>query len=70
MFVRLMRCSVRLAAYGCASFAAQRETHAAQHTTHNHLLNVLNYNFNKERYMLPEDDGVIETCRNVLNVLI
>jgi len=22
--------------YGCASYAVQRETHAAQHTTHNH----------------------------------
>jgi len=32
-------------------------------------LNVLNYNFSKEQYMLPEDDRVIETCRSVLNVL-
>jgi len=28
-------------------------------------LNVLNYNF-----MLPEDDRVVETCRNVLSVLM
>jgi len=34
------------------------------------LLNVLNYNFSKEQYMLPEDDRVIETCRSVLNVLM
>jgi len=33
-------------------------------------LDVLNYNFGKEQYMLPEDDGVIETCRRVLNVLM
>ena len=31
-------------------------------------LNVLNYNFRKEQYMLPEDDRVFETCRSVLNV--
>ena len=30
----------------------------------------LSYNFNKEQYMLPEDDRVIETCRSVLNVLM
>ena len=30
----------------------------------------LNYNFNKERCMLPEDDRVIETCRFVLSVLM
>jgi len=33
-------------------------------------LNVLNYTFSKEQYMLPEDDRVIETCRSVLNVLM
>ena len=77
------------------SYAVQRETgysqtHAAQHTAHNHdshaktrhaakapkltkrsnSLNVFNYSFSKEQYMLPEDDRVIETCRSVLNVLM
>jgi len=33
-------------------------------------LNVLNYNFSKEKCMLPEDDRVIETCRGVLSVLM
>jgi len=33
-------------------------------------LNVLNYNFSKEQYMLPEDDRVIETWRRVLNVMM
>jgi len=33
-------------------------------------LNVLNYNFSKEQYMLPEDDRVIETCRRILIVLM
>jgi len=33
-------------------------------------MKVLNFNFSKEQYMLPEDDRVIETCRSVLNVLI
>jgi len=33
-------------------------------------LNVLNYNFSKEQYMFPEDERVIETCRNVLNILM
>ena len=32
--------------------------------------NVLNYNFNKEQYMLPEDDRVIEAFRRYLNVLM
>ena len=60
-------------------------THAAQRTTHtqkhdmlpqhqvnirSNSPNVLNYNFSKEQYMLPEDDRVIETCRSVLNVLM
>jgi len=27
----------------------------------------LNYNFNKEQCMLPEDDCVIETCRSILS---
>jgi hypothetical protein len=30
----------------------------------------LNYNFNKEQSMLPEDDRMIETCRSVLSVLM
>jgi len=30
----------------------------------------LNYNFSKEQCTLPEDDRVIETCRNVLSVLM
>ena len=33
-------------------------------------MKVLNYNFNNEQYMLPEDDRVIEICRSVLNVLM
>jgi len=33
-------------------------------------LSVLNCNFSKEQYMLPEDDRVIETCRSVLSVLM
>ena len=33
-------------------------------------LNVLNYNFSKEQYKLPEDDRVIETCRSVLSGLM
>ena len=33
-------------------------------------MNVLNYSFSKEQYMLLGDDRVIETCRSVLNVLI
>ena len=35
-----------------------------------HSPNVLNYNFSKEQYMLPEDDRMIEACRGVLNVLM
>jgi len=31
MVVCTMLCSVRLAGYGCASYAVQRETQAAQH---------------------------------------
>ena len=30
----------------------------------------LDYNFSKEKSMLPEDDRVIETCRSVLIVLM
>ena len=33
-------------------------------------LNVINYNFSTEQYMLPEDDRVVETCRSVLNVVM
>jgi len=33
-------------------------------------LNVLIYNFSKKQCMLPEDDRVVETCRNILNVLM
>ena len=29
----------------------------------------LNYNFSKEQCMHPEDDRMIETCRNVLWIL-
>jgi len=36
----------------------------------NKLLNVFNYDFSKEQYMVPEDDRVIETCRSVLSVLM
>jgi len=28
------------------------------------------YNFSIEQYVLPEDDRMIETCRNVLRVLM
>ena len=31
---------------------------------------VLNRNFSKEQSMLPEYDHMIETCRNVLSVLM
>jgi len=34
------------------------------------LLNILNYNFSKEQFMLPENDRVIETRRSVLSVLM
>ena len=30
----------------------------------------LNYNFSKEQCTLPEDDRMIETCRNVWSVLM
>ena len=30
----------------------------------------LNYNFNKEQRMLPENDRMIETCRRVLSLLM
>ena len=33
-------------------------------------VNVLNYDFSKEQYMLPEDDREIETCKSVLSVLM
>jgi len=33
-------------------------------------MNILNYNFNKEQYTLPDDDSVIETCRSVINILV
>jgi len=33
-------------------------------------MNVLNYNFSKEQYMLLEDDHVTETCWSILNVLM
>ena len=39
-------------------------------TEKNNSLTVLNYNFSKEKYKLPEDDRVIEICRSILNVLI
>jgi len=31
---------------------------------------VLIFNFSKEQYVPPEDDGRIETCRSVLSVLM
>jgi len=33
-------------------------------------LSVLNCNFSKEQFMLPEGDRMIETCRSVLSVLM
>jgi len=33
-------------------------------------LSVLNCNFSKEQSMIPDDDGMIETCRSVLSVLM
>ena len=48
----------------------QHAATAPQLTQRSNSLNVLNYNFSKEQYMLPEDDRVIETCRRVLNVLM
>ena len=39
-------------------------------TERSNSLNVLNYNFSKEQIILPEDDHVIETCRNALNALM
>jgi hypothetical protein len=44
--------------------------HSTKLTQRSNLLNVLNYNFSKEQYILAEDDRVIETCRSVLNVLM
>ena len=38
--------------------------------TYNKVFVFLTYNFIKERYVLPEDDLKIETCRSVLNVLV
>ena len=38
--------------------------------TYNKIFIVLTYNFSKERYVLPEDDLRIETCRSLLNVLV
>ena len=38
-------------------------------TQQSNSLDVLNYNFSKEQYMLPEDDRMLETCRSVLSVL-
>jgi len=40
-----------------------------QRNDENHWV-FLNYKFSKEQYMLPEDDCMIETCRNVLSVLM
>jgi hypothetical protein len=63
-----------------------KQAHSKQHNTHtqktrhvatapkatqrSNSMNVLNYNFSIEQYMLPEDDRTIETCRSVLNVLM
>jgi len=51
----------------------QHTTHAAtaptQHNDVNHWV-FLNSNFSKEQCMPPEDDRMIETCRNVLSVLM
>jgi hypothetical protein len=38
--------------------------------TYNKVVNFLTYNFSKEQSVLPEDDLMIETCRNILNVLV
>jgi hypothetical protein len=37
---------------------------------HNKVINILTYNFNKEKCALPEDDLRIETCSNILSVLV
>jgi len=34
------------------------------------VINFLKYNCSKEKCMLPEDSLRIETCRNVLNILV
>ena len=39
-------------------------------TERSNSLDVLNYNFSKEKCTPPEDDRVIEICRSVLNVLM
>ena len=51
----------------------QYTRHAATAPTHRNEVNhwvLLNYKFNKEQYMHPEDDCMIKTCRSVLSVLI
>jgi len=66
--VWVVRC-LEWAAYD--SHTNTRHTATAPNLTQrSNSLNVLNYNFSKEKYMLPEDDRVIETCRSVLNVLM
>jgi len=43
------------------------------HITHNYeIFIILTYDFNKEQYVLPEDDMryAIETCRSSLSVLV
>jgi hypothetical protein len=44
-----------------------------RHVDHNNeILIILTRNFNKEQYVLPEDDTryAIETCRSILSVLV
>jgi len=44
------------------------EMHGQQNVKNS--VSVLNCNFSREQSMLPEDDRMIETCRNVLSVLM
>ena len=47
--------------------------HAATAPTQRNDVNhgvFLNYNFTKERCMIPEDDRTIEICRSILGVLM
>jgi len=74
--LKRLLCYVNFGAVAAMLYAVQRCTAynmaatAPKLTKISNLLNVLNYNFSKEQYMLPEDDRVIETCRSILNVLM
>jgi len=48
----------------------QHAATASKLTQRSNSLNVLNYNFSKEKYMVPEDGRMIETCKSVLSVLM